>query len=77
MNPHSPPRKHRPRWVRDASSETLHAICHAFLKAQTSADLSERQEWLWNKLIDELEHRWRSTRPSWRRCNCPLCRPPF
>lgn len=77
MAPHSPPRSAVPRWVREASTEELHAIAFAFLNQQTTADLSERQEWLWERLISELEHRWRHTRPSWQRCTCGLCRPPF
>lgn len=77
MAPHSPPRRRSPRWVRESSSETLHAIAHRFLNMQESVDLTERQEWLWNALVSELEYRWRTTRPSWQRCACGLCRPPF
>jgi len=73
----SPRRRSSPAWVRQASSEELHAIAFAFLNQQTTADLSERQEWLWTRLIDELEWRWHHTRPSTQRCYCGLCRPPF
>lgn len=75
--PYSPPRRRSPLWVRRMSSEDLHAVAHRFLSLQTTADLTERQEWLWGALISELEYRWRRTRPTWRRCNCGLCRPPF
>jgi len=77
MRPHSLPAAPRPRWVRQASSAELHAIAMRFLSLQTTQDLSERQEWLWSALIDELERRWRRTRPAWQRCACSLCRPPF
>jgi len=75
--PCSPPRRRSPRWVRESSSATLHAIAHRFLNMQTTADLTERQEWLWEALISELEHRHRNARPAWQRCQCGLCRPPF
>jgi hypothetical protein len=77
MRPHSLPAASRPRWVRLARSEELHAIAWRFLHLQEHQDLTERQEWLWHALIDELERRWRRTRPAWQRCNCALCRPPF
>lgn len=77
MPPHSPPRRRSPRWVRELSLAEAHAIAYSFLNAQTTTDLTERQEWLWDALVSELEYRWRNTRPSWQRCNCGLCRPPF
>lgn len=77
MNPHSPPRRRSPRWVRDLDSDTLHAIATRFLSLQTTADLSERQEWLWTALISELEYRRARTSPAWRKCNCALCVAPF
>lgn len=77
MAPHSPPRRRPPRWVRDASGDTLHAIAFRFLNLQTTADLTERQEWLWQILVDELERRAAKTRPAWQRCRCGLCTPPF
>ena len=75
--PLSLPRSAVPRWVRESPSTELHAIATRFLNSQESVDLTERQEWLWSRLVAELEWRWLHTRPVWQRCPCGLCRPPF
>lgn len=77
MSPSLSSRRRAPRWVRDSPSATLHAIAWRFLNLQTSQDLTERQEWLWNVLVDELEFRAATARPAWQACRCALCRPPF
>jgi hypothetical protein len=70
-------RRRSPRWIRDCDSARLHSIAHSLLSGQEEADLSERQEWLWNAVISELEWRWHKKRPVYLRCSCYLCIPPF
>jgi len=55
----------------------LHGLAGRFARDRRSVDLSAAQEWLWDALISELEYRRRTTRPSWQRCSCELCVPPF
>jgi len=59
------------------TSEDLHAIVGRFQRQQADKDLTERQEWLWDAIISELEYRHRQTRPAWQRCSCEFCVPPF
>jgi hypothetical protein len=40
-------------------------------------DLSERQEWLWARLVNELELRHQHAGTCAERCWCDLCRSPF
>jgi len=47
-----------------------------FLREQKDEDLSERQEWLWDQVVRELEYRNRHRRPG-DRCTCELCWSPF
>ena len=70
-------RRRSPGWVRALSDRDVHAIAGRFARQRVSADLTERQEWLWDACISELEYRRRTTRPLWRSCSCYLCVPPF
>ena len=64
-------------WVRETASRDLHAIAERFNRTRPTADLTERQEWLYDAIISELEYRRRQFRPSWKACSCYLCVSPF
>lgn len=64
-------------YVREWSSAALHAVAWKMNHLREGADLSEHQEWLYDKIIGELERRHRRTRPRWKACSCMLCIPPF
>jgi hypothetical protein len=66
-----------PVWVRETSSQALHGILGRFDRERTSGDLTDAQEWLWDKCIEELEYRRRVARPIWTCCSCRYCVPPF
>lgn len=70
------PRK-GPVWLRESSSNALHGICGRFDRDRTTSDLSEAQEWLYDRCIEELEYRRREARPIWSSCSCRYCVPPF
>lgn len=76
-SPGTPARRRSPGWVRALGDRQLHGVAMHLLNEQTQADLSERQEWLWDALMSELEYRRRQTKPWWRRCSCELCVGPF
>jgi hypothetical protein len=52
-------------------------MAQRFNNERLSADLTERQEWLYDSLISELEHRRRNAKPGWTACSCYLCTDPF
>lgn len=70
------PRK-GPVWLRESSSNALHAILARFDRDRQSQDLSEAQEWLYDRAVEELEYRRRTCRPMWRACSCRYCISPF
>lgn len=70
-------RRRSPGWVRALTDREVHAMAFRFSRDRQSVDLSAAQEWLWDRLISELEYRRRTTRPGWQRCSCELCVPPF
>jgi hypothetical protein len=77
MTDREPTRRRSPGWVRAYHSRGLHALAFRLMDLRRSADLSERQEWLWDAVISELEYRRRThPRPAWA-CACQLCVPPF
>lgn len=67
----------RAGWVREMSSRDVHAILGRFDRERTSADLTDRQEWLYDQCVAELEYRRRRARPIWSSCSCRYCIPPF
>lgn len=68
------PKVKRANWVRSSTSENLHAILGAFARARQVADLTERQEKLWDVVVKELERRKRSR--AYPNCSCWMCSPP-
>lgn len=72
-----PARRRSPQWVREMSSRELHGIAFRFNHDRMTADLTERQEWLWAACVSELEWRRAHTYPYWDRCACELCFVPF
>lgn len=66
-------------YVAEWSSRALHGTAFMLNRLSETQDLSERQEWLWHRIIDELEWRWLEDirlRP-WQACSCALCFSPF
>jgi len=70
-------RRRSPQWVRAMTDRELHQIGFRFQHERLESGLTERQEWMWDALISELEYRRRRTRPTWRACACELCFSPF
>lgn len=71
------PRTRGAGYVREWSSPALHAVAVKMHNNRQTADLTPSQEWLFDNIVAELEHRRRRTRPVWRCCSCWLCVPPF
>lgn len=72
-----PLRRRSPGWVREMSDRELHGIAFRFNHDRQTCDLTERQEWLYDAIISELEWRRRHARPGWTACACELCFSPF
>lgn len=72
-----PTRRRTPGWVREMTSQDLHAIATRFNHQRTKEDLSDKQEWFYDAIVSELEYRRRHARPSWSACSCYLCFGPF
>ena len=70
-------RRATPRWIQDLTGRELHGIVGKFDRDRVSADLSDRQEWLYDVIVAELEWRRANTRPVWRSCSCRYCVAPF
>ena len=77
MEPTTKTKRARALWLRSTPSRDLHAIVGRFDLDRTSADLTERQEWLYDRCVQELETRHRSTPLLLNRCWCRYCVPPF
>jgi len=75
--PREATRRRSPAWVRAMTSRELHGVAGHLNAERLSADLSDRQEWLWDAVVSELEYRRR--RATWpvRSCTCYLCLGPF
>jgi hypothetical protein len=66
-------------YVAEWSSRALHGTAMMMNRLRMEQDLSERQEWLYDRIIDELEWRFVEDirlRP-WSACSCSLCFAPF
>jgi hypothetical protein len=79
MDTNDPIRRRSPSWVREWSSEDIHKVALRFHHERMTEGLTERQEWLWDALISELEYRFREGMRSSRYpvCSCWLCFGPF
>ena len=65
-----------PTWLRSMSTDALHALGMRMLNTWRNDGLSERQEWLLDRVSYELG--WRMTkRLPMDRCTCRLCIEPF
>jgi len=60
--------------IRLIDDRRLHGIVGKLLKDQDVADLTSRQEWLFEQCVLELERRWRAL-PAGQRCSCEYCVP--
>jgi hypothetical protein len=63
--------------LREATSQELHGLAGRFMKHQMNEDLSDGQDWLYGRVICELERRARREPRAWKRCTCSLCWSPF
>lgn len=70
-------RRRSPGWVREMSDSECHSILFRFAHMRESEDLTDRQEWLHDALVSELEYRRRHARPAWKACSCQFCFSPF
>jgi len=70
-------RRRSPSFVRQWTDRELHAVGARFNHERRTEDLSRSQEWLFDAIISELEHRRRRARPAWTACSCVLCFAPF
>jgi hypothetical protein len=70
-------RPHRRHYTAEWPSEDLHAVAAQFDRARRTADLSERQEWLYDCIIAELTYRRQAQDSPWRQCSCWYCFGPF
>lgn len=71
------PRGRRSQWLRDQESRDLHAIALHLRNLFWEGRSSERQDWLFDNVVAELEWRHDHTRPVYLRCECELCHHPF
>lgn len=70
-------RRTAPGWVRSMDQVSLHGLAGKLRREWWAGEASQRQDWLLEQVLAELE--WRSARPGrgFRRCVCELCMPPF
>ena len=59
--------------ISELPSSQLHAIYGRFRRLwEDQGELSSRQEWLWERVSEELHRRWHRARPM-ARCHCEIC----
>lgn len=59
--------------ISELPSKQLHGIYGKFLNLwQEQGELSRRQNWLWDRVGEELAWRWRNASPI-DRCHCQFC----
>jgi len=59
--------------ISELPSTQLHGIYGRFQKQwEESGELSRRQNWLWDRVGEELAYRWRQASPT-DRCHCQIC----
>lgn len=55
---------------------TLHGLALQLRQSRLDDRITERQEWLWDAVVSELEYRWRKhTDSPLKRCWCDVCAP--
>lgn len=64
-------------FVREQDSKALHAMAFRFRRLFETDALTDRQDWLWHQILDELQRRRAAQRPVWQRCTCDMCFIPF
>jgi len=69
-------RRARPPWWQDLEQSQLHALAGRLRRDMFECGISERQDWLLGRLLEELELR-RQERPPSEQCSCDLCCSPF
>lgn len=69
-------RRRSPFWIRQMTSQDLHALALAVRNRQQHRDLTLKECWLFDTIISELEYRARNWKTGWRWCTCELCTPP-
>lgn len=65
-----------PGWVQSMPDRELHSVAGRLLRESRDADLSDRQDWLLDRLLGDLQ--WRRSKALWDRrwpCSCWLCMP--
>jgi hypothetical protein len=69
------PRRRAPAWVRQWTSHDLHATAGKLMKQRAVQDLSVRQEWLYDCLLNELVWRRHAAQRDHERhwCACWMC----
>lgn len=70
-------KRERSLWLRGSTSRELHAIVGTFDRHRVSADLTDRQEWLYDRIVQELERRHKGEKRLLARCWCRYCVSPF
>lgn len=69
-------RRTAPFWVRELDDRTCHALTGRLLRESHTQDLSERQDWLLDRCLDELAfRRAAAVRDRQIACTCSLCMP--
>lgn len=78
-HPRAVARRRSPTYVRSWSLRDLHAVAMSFDRERRHHDLSDRQEWLFDGIISELEYRrrWGIRHHQRSVCSCWLCFGPF
>lgn len=66
-------RRRSPQWVRDLDQRSLHGLAGRFQRKYFDDDLSSREEWLWGRVISELEWRFTHRSDEWLFCSCEMC----
>lgn len=76
--PQRPARRRSPQWVRDLGSRELHGLTGHLWRRWAEGTATDRQEWLWEACVSELEYRQRHRQAGpWSWCVCQFCIAPF
>jgi len=64
-------------WVREMDSRTVHKLAYRLWRLWSHEGISDKEEWLLEACISELEYRQRNRQQGWRLCGCQFCCTPF